>query len=340
MKNRSIVTAMMIFALLLIVSCGKGATPTATVVPQPTAEPTVDPASSSTQVPPGGLDVAWQHVLQPKETVLARVNGDEIMTQDYLAVLKRQLQVVTAQYAVDWNDATNQSLIPGFQDQILGQMVQDVLLRQLAAAEGISVTDADIEAERASIETEVVSSGQYADWTAFLTAMGSDPKDFGEQIRTYLLYKGLLASHGGPTDAEQVNARHILVDTEETGQEVLKKLKEGASFADLAKEYSTDTGSAESGGDLGWFPRGMMVAEFEEAAFTLPIGETSALVKTDYGYHIIQVLDRAVRPLDPDMLEQSQQEAFGTWYDAEYQKANIETLVTFETPEPTPTPAS
>lgn len=339
MKKQTIAVAMLMIGLLMA-GCGKGAAPTATVVPQPTAEPTVDTTASTTEVPPGGVDVAWQHVLQPQEPVLARVNGEEIKAQDFLTVLKRQLQVVTVQYAVDWNDATNQSLIPGFQDQILGQMVQDALLRQLATAESISVTDADIEAERASIETEVVSSGQYADWNAFLTAMGSDPKDFGEQIRTYLLYKGLLSSHGGPTEVEQVNARHILVDTEETGQEVLKKLKEGAAFADLAKEYSTDTGSAESGGELGWFPRGMMVAEFEEAAFTLPIGETSELVQTDYGYHIIQVLDRTVRPLDADMLEQSQQEAFGVWYDEQYQKANIETLVTFETPEPTPTPAS
>ena len=340
MKTRSIACAVLLVALMLMAGCAKNTTPAATMTPEPTVQPTADPALSPTEVPPGGVDVAWQHVLQPKEDVLARVNGEEVTADGFLSVLERQLHVVTVQYAVDWNDTTNQSLIPGFQDQILGQMVQDVLIRQLAEAEGILVTDADIEAERASIEAEIVSSGQYANWDAFLTAMGSDSADFAEQIRTYLSYKGLLNTHGGPTDAEQVNALHILVDTEETGQEVLKKLKEGAAFADLAKEYSTDTGSAESGGDLGWFPRGMMVAEFEEAAFTLPVGETSDLVKTDFGYHIIRVVDRAVRPLSAELLEQQQQQAFGVWYDAEYEKANIETLVTFETPEPTPTPAS
>jgi len=84
----------------------------------------------------------------------------------------------------------------------------------------------------------------------------------------------------------------------------------------------------------------MMVTEFEEAAFTLPIGETSGLIKTDFGYHIIQVVDRGTRPLPAEMLEQHQQEAFGAWYDAEYENAKIETLVTFETPEPTLTPTS
>ncbi|HNR96862.1 MAG TPA: peptidylprolyl isomerase [Anaerolineae bacterium] len=340
MKTRTIAAAMLLLGLALTSGCAKGATPTATVAPGPTSAPTIDPTLSPTSLPPGGVDVAWQHIVQPTGTTLARVNGEEVDSEEFLAVLKRQLHVVTAQYAVDWNEPSNQSLIPGFEDQILSQMIQDVLLRQLATAEGITVTDEDIETERASIEKEVVSSGQYPTWEAFLLAMGSNPKDFGEQIRTYLYYKKLLSLHGGPTEVEQVNARHILVDSEEKGQEVLKKLKEGATFADLAKEYSTDTGSASSGGDLGWFPRGMMVTEFEEAAFTLPIGETSGLIKTDFGYHIIQVVDRGTRPLPAEMLEQHQQEAFGAWYDAEYENAKIETLVTFETPEPTLTPTS
>jgi foldase protein PrsA len=281
-----------------------------------------------------------EHVIKPQEPVVARVNGEEISTSSFLDVMKRQLQVVTMSYGVDWNDVGNQELIPGFQDQILDQMVQDQLIRQLAAAEGIVVTDADIEAERASIEAEVLASGQYADWDAFLTSMGSDPQDFGEQIKTYLCYQKLLVSHGGPTEAEQVHAQHILVDTEEIGQEVLKKLQGGTAFADLAKEYSTDTGSAESGGDLGWFPRGVMVTEFEDAAFGLSVGETSELVKTDFGYHIIQVLEKGLHALSEDLLADVQQENFGSWFDEEYSKANIETLVIFANPEPTPTATS
>ena len=339
MKNRYVAALVLIVGLFLMAGCRQKATPTVVPAP-PTVEPTTDPSLSPTVAAPGGVDVAWEHIAPPKEAVLARVNGEEVRSDDFLAVLKRQLHVVTVQYDVDWNDAANQALIPGFEDQILDQMVQDLLIRQLAAAEGVSVSEADIETERASIETEVVSSGQFASWDAFLTAMGSNPKDFAEQIRTYLCYKKLLVAHGGPTEVEQVNARHILVDSEEKGQEVLKRLKEGAAFVDLAKEYSTDKGSAASGGDLGWFPRGMMVTEFEDAAFNLPVGETSALVKTAFGYHIIQVLDRGLRPLSAEMLEQSQREAFDVWYHTEYQKAKVETLVTFEAPAPTATPAS
>ncbi|BEP27897.1 peptidylprolyl isomerase [Helicovermis profundi] len=87
----------------------------------------------------------------------------------------------------------------------------------------------------------------------------------------------------------QVEAAHILVDTEETAKEVMTKLKAGEDFAALAKEYSKDPGSAEKGGELGYFPRGVMVPEFENVAFSTPVGETSDIVKSKFGYHIIKV---------------------------------------------------
>ena len=90
---------------------------------------------------------------------------------------------------------------------------------------------------------------------------------------------------------KQVKASHILVEDEETAKEVQEKLDNGEDFAELAKEYSTDTASAESGGDLGFFGEGSMVAEFEEAAFSMKVDEISDPVKSDYGYHIIKVTD-------------------------------------------------
>jgi foldase protein PrsA len=94
------------------------------------------------------------------------------------------------------------------------------------------------------------------------------------------------------TEPEQVKARHILVEDEETAKSILKKLESGEDFAEIAKEKSSDSGSKDKGGDLGFFERGVMDASFEEAAFNLGIGETSAPVKTMFGYHIIRVEDK------------------------------------------------
>jgi foldase protein PrsA len=88
----------------------------------------------------------------------------------------------------------------------------------------------------------------------------------------------------------QIRASHILVEDEAKANDLKKQLDEGADFAELAKENSSD-GSAASGGDLGYFGKGKMVKEFEDVAFGLGEGEISAPVKSEFGYHIIQVTD-------------------------------------------------
>ena len=86
---------------------------------------------------------------------------------------------------------------------------------------------------------------------------------------------------------DQIRASHILVKTEGEAKEIEKQLKAGASFEDLAKKHSID-GAAAKGGDLGWFGKGSMLPDFEKVAFGLKEGETSGIVKTKFGYHIIK----------------------------------------------------
>jgi len=88
----------------------------------------------------------------------------------------------------------------------------------------------------------------------------------------------------------KIRCAHILVEKQSVALEVLEKLKNGESFAKLAEEYSID-GTRKHGGDLGFFGRGEMVREFEDAAFKLEKGDTSGLVKTQFGYHIIKRLE-------------------------------------------------
>jgi len=124
--------------------------------------------------------------------------------------------------------------------------------------------------------------------------------------------------------AEQVWARHILVATEEEAQKVIERLNAGEDFASLAAEVSTDTGSAAQGGDLGWFARGQMIQAFEDAAFALQIGEISQPVSSDYGYHIIQLLGREVRPLTESQISSAKQKVYNDWLAATKAATKIE----------------
>ncbi|HKZ95512.1 MAG TPA: peptidylprolyl isomerase [Hyphomicrobiaceae bacterium] len=95
---------------------------------------------------------------------------------------------------------------------------------------------------------------------------------------------------------EEVQARHILVDTEVKAKELAEKIAGGGDFAQLAKENSQDPGSKDEGGMLGYFGRGQMVPQFERAAFGLKIGELSAPVKSQFGWHLIKLENRRQKP--------------------------------------------
>ncbi|WP_336944922.1 peptidylprolyl isomerase [Asaia sp. HN010] len=99
---------------------------------------------------------------------------------------------------------------------------------------------------------------------------------------------------------QEIHARHILVADEATAKDVIKQLNHGAKFEDLAKKLSTDKGSGASGGDLGWFKKDDMLPEFSKAAFAMKPGTISQTpVKTQYGWHVIQVLASREAPVPP-----------------------------------------
>lgn len=111
----------------------------------------------------------------------------------------------------------------------------------------------------------------------------------------------------GKPGEEEVHARHILVEDEATAKKIIGQLKGGADFAALAKQYSKDPSGAKQGGDLGFFKQADMVPEFSTAAFALQAGQVvDAPVHTQFGWHVIQVLER--RKAQPPSFEEARDE--------------------------------
>ena len=129
-----------------------------------------------------------------------------------------------------------------------------------------------------------------------------------------------------PHTQEQVWARHILVQTEVEANAAEKLLEGGVDFATVAKRYSKDTGSGANGGDLGWFGKGAMVPEFEQAAFSMKVGEISKPIKSQFGYHIIQVLGHQDMPLNAQQYQQAKDKAFSDWLAEARKGAKIQTF--------------
>ncbi|MBV8074097.1 MAG: peptidylprolyl isomerase [Candidatus Eremiobacteraeota bacterium] len=214
---------------------------------------------------------------------IASVNGQKISTAEY----DKKLEASPAGKGV------------------LSQLIQTDLIDQYAKENNINPTDAEINAEVDKIKARY-PNGQFE---AIVKQQGLTDADVRTIFRQQLILQKAVASQAKPvTDAdikayydrnhasldkpEQVRARHILVPDLKTAQTVESKLKGGAKFEDLAKQYSTDPATKDKGGELGWFGHNQMVGPFDKAAFSLPVGKISDPVKSPFGYHIIQVEEK------------------------------------------------
>ncbi|OQY48305.1 MAG: hypothetical protein B6242_02800 [Anaerolineaceae bacterium 4572_78] len=141
------------------------------------------------------------------------------------------------------------------------------------------------------------------------------PADLRKIVSRQLMRNKLSDSMGEEIDTTklQAHARHILVDTEDEVFTVTQRLANGDDFASVAMEFSKDPGSAQDGGDLGWFTKGTMVEEFDNVAFSLPVGEISEPVQSEFGFHIIEVIAREERPLEGSDLDREKINIFNNW---------------------------
>lgn len=160
-----------------------------------------------------------------------------------------------------------------------------------------------------------------------------DEAEFRRYTESQLYRDKLQAVLGAdvPATEEKVHARHILVADEALIKTIQERLQAGELWDALAAQYSTDTSNASNGGDLGWFGAGAMVAEFEQVAFATAPGAISEPVKTQFGWHLIQVLEKGPQPLTASELEQKRQQALDDWLTAQRQAASADGKLLVET---------
>jgi peptidyl-prolyl cis-trans isomerase C len=175
-------------------------------------------------------------------------------------------------------NAKVQSLTPEQQNQVL----DDLITMQIMAAQGVKdglENDPETKAQLALLHMRVLAD---AESQKFVKSQTPSDADLHAEYETAV----------GQMDKAEYHARHILVASKDQAEQVIKKLKSGAKFEDLAKSQSTDTGSKNNGGDLGWFTTSRMVKPFADSVKGLKKGEvTPEPVQTQYGWHVIQLED-------------------------------------------------
>ena len=301
--------------LLLLAACRQGpaagdaATP---AVPLPTKTQPPPLAPTSTPLPPTPT---------PTEPLAALVNGEAIT----LAGFQREM----TRFAAAQPDVTGAAA----EEQVLNALIDRTLALQAAAAEGIAVGAAAVDARLAELRAPYATP---ADFDAWLASAVYTEEEFRAALAAEMTVGEMAArvTADVPRTAEQVRARYIQMDDAAVAQAVLDRARAGDDFAFLAEQNSVDRVTAEIGGDLGFFaPGSLLVPEVEAAAFALQPEEISDLIAVTGAdgrttYYIIQVTERDPdRQLTADAYSARLQAAYAEWLDGLRAAATIERFV-------------
>lgn len=216
--------------------------------------------------------VAGAAVAEGADTVVATVEGRAITLGDLVAVraeLPQQFQMLP-----------DEALYDGIRQQLIDQ----TLLARAAEADGVA-DDPTVARLLAMQRLNLLAEMQMR-------------RVMAEALTEETLRAAYAERFVNAPPPQEVRASHILVDSEEKAADLLAQIEAGADFADLAVEHGTD-GTRFQGGDLGFFTRDMMVAEFADAAYAAEVGATIGPVETQFGWHLIRVTDRRERPVPP-----------------------------------------
>jgi parvulin-like peptidyl-prolyl isomerase len=306
----------------------------------PLPEGTLAVGPASTDVPPalptaanwvgaaiGTPDPATQGDVAQSDRAVAVVNGQAISYAEFEAQVSQAQVLFMQQPGFDPSpdspagEASRQALAR-FRESYLEVMIDQVLVEQAAEGLGITISEADIDAEVARLRGE--DAAQFAQW---LQASGLSEETLRSRLRQEMVTRAVRDAVTADTPRTQphIHVRHILLADEAAAQEALRRLDAGEAFEDVARALSEDAATREAGGDLGYLPRGVMPPAFEATAFALLPGEVSGVVTSETGLHVIQVL--AVDPgrAVPDAYWPAvQQYAFEQWLRALREQAVIE----------------
>jgi parvulin-like peptidyl-prolyl isomerase len=303
--------------VLALVGCRKQETaPPPVPFPGQTPQTTTQPSGQPGQPQPP----------QPAQdnTVVASVSDEPIYLRDYQKQVAEWETAFVAQNP-DLNSEEKQQMLIQGRRQVLDVMIEQKLIEQAAAYEGISLSDAEVESV---IARDIEENGGKAQFEAWLQANDWTYDEYKSRQRSMMLSSQMFerVTDSVPTTAEQVNARHILVATEAEARDILGQLQGGADFTELARQHSLDPSTKESGGDLGFFPRGtLVVPQVEDVAFSITKDQISDVIQSPMGYHIVQVLERVEdRPLTEESWQALKEATFRRWVSELWDAANVQ----------------